>query len=107
MDIVKDDQSQVWGIVYEINEIDIEKLDKNEGFVPGRQRNAYQRIECVVCENGDENKSITVNTYEVVEKAPKTILPNQAYKSLIVNGAEFWNLPEDYLDLLKLIKTTD
>ena len=107
MDIVKEDNGQVWGVVYQIDELDLGKLDRSEGYAPGRQKNAYQRIECVVYEDGDKGKPITANTYEVVEKAPETILPNQAYKSLIVNGAAYWHLPEDYLDQLRLIKTID
>lgn len=107
MDIVKDEREQVWGVIYQIDEQDLGKLDKTEGYSAGRQKNAYQRIECTVFEDGIVEKPITAKTYEVLEKAPETILPNQAYKSLIVNGAVFWHLPEDYLDQLRSIRTTD
>jgi len=107
MDIVKEDHRQVWGVVYQIDELDLGKLDKSEGYDPGRAKNAYQRIECVVYENGDANRPITAMTYEVVEKAITTILPDQAYKALIVNGAAYWRLPADYLNELKVVKTQD
>lgn len=107
MDIVKADGEQVWGVVYKIDELDIVKLDQSEGYAPGRTKNAYRRIECLVYEDGDANRPITVMTYEVVEKASATILPDQAYKALIVNGADYWHLPEDYISLLSLINTKD
>lgn len=107
MDIVKADGEQVWGVVYQIDELDVRKLDQSEGYAPGRVKNAYQRIECIVYEDGDLEKPITAMTYEVVEKAAATILPNQEYKALIVNGADYWRLPEDYINQLRLIVTID
>ena len=107
MDIVKANREQVWGVVYQIDELDVGKLDQSEGYAPGCPKNAYRRVECVVYEDGDANRPITAKTYEVVEKAPATILPNQAYKALIVNGADYWHLPEDYISKLRLIDTID
>lgn len=107
MDIVKVDGEQVWGVVYQIDELDIVKLDQSEGYTPGREKNAYQRIECIVYEDGDLEKPITSMTYEVVEKAAATILPNQEYKALIVNGAGYWRLPDNYITRLRLIETID
>lgn len=107
MDIVKADGEQVWGVVYQIDELDVGKLDQSEGYAPGRIKNAYRRIECMVYEDGDANRPITAMAYEVVEKAPATILPHQAYKALIVNGADYWHLPEDYISRLRLINTKD
>ena len=107
MDIVKADGEQVWGVVYQIDELDIEKLDQSEGYAPGRAKNAYQRIECIVYEDGDMDRPITAMTYEVVAKAATTILRNQEYKALIVNGARYWRLPDDYINRLRLIETID
>ena len=89
MDIVKENHEQVWGVLFQINEIDLGKLDKSEGYAPGRKKNAYRKIVCDLFIDGDENKPITACTYEVVTKAAETILPNQEYKSLIVNGATY------------------
>ena len=107
MDIVKVEGEQVWGVVYQIDELDLGKLDQSEGYAPGRAKNAYRRIECRVFENGNTEKPIIVMTYEVVEKATSTILPNHAYKTLIINGATYWHLPEDYINRLRLIGTID
>lgn len=105
MDIIKDRGKIVWGVVYHIDELDLGRLDTSEGYNPGRQRNAYQRIERIVYDEGDENKPLTVYTYDVVEKSEDTIPPNQEYKSLIVNGANYWKLPEDYIRQLINIST--
>ena len=107
MDIVKADGEKVWGVVHQIDELEVGRLDQSEGYAPGRTKNAYRRIECVVYEDGVANRPITAMTYEVVEKASATIPPDQAYKELIVNGADYWHLPEDYINRLKLIDTID
>jgi len=107
MDIIKADGEQVWGVVYQIDELDVGKLDQSEGYAPGRAKNAYQRIERIVYEDGETDRPITVMTYEVVEKAAATILPNLEYKALIVNGADYWRLPDIYVDRLRLIETID
>ncbi len=38
-DAVKDSDSIIWGVVYQINDNDISTLDKKEGFQPGRKHN--------------------------------------------------------------------
>ena len=107
MDIVKSDGKLVWGVVYQIDKLDLGKLDQSEGYAPGRAMNAYRRIECMVYEDGNTENPFTAMTYEVVEKAKSTIRPNQAYKTLIINGASYWHLPEDYINKLRLIGTID
>jgi len=57
--------------------------------------------------DGNESNPFLVSTYEVVEKEANTVLPNQEYKSLIVNGAIKGKLPEEYIKKLKSIQTTD
>jgi len=48
MDIVKEDHGQIWGVIYQIDELEIGNLDKSEGYLAGRLENAYQRIERTV-----------------------------------------------------------
>jgi len=45
----------VWGVVYQINEVDIGRLDAAEGYVPGRERdkNSYVREERHVYSEGN------------------------------------------------------
>jgi len=47
-DIVSDLQSEVWGVVYRIDELDLGRLDKAEGYCPNRKENAYRRFETIV-----------------------------------------------------------
>lgn len=92
----------VWGVVYQIDECDIGQLDKSEGFRPGRslEENAYLRTECHVFAEGDKEKPLLVSMY-IANKQEKPPLPNAEYKRLIVEGAKYWHIPEDYIRQLE------
>jgi gamma-glutamylcyclotransferase (GGCT)/AIG2-like uncharacterized protein YtfP len=104
-DIVKDINSKVYGVVYRINEIDLVKLDKHEGYVPQRDKNAYRRREIIVLKEDNDEEPITAFTYEVEKKEFGKHIPNKDYKNLIVTGAKFWNLPKEYINSLENIET--
>ena len=106
MDIISDTSSEVWGVVYQIDEKDVGHLDKAEGYRHGRPdgQNTYRRIETMVFEDGDEERPHTVYTYEVVSKSDQHISPNQKYKRFVVEGAKQWQLPPEYIAKLKAIK---
>lgn len=78
-DIVTDDRKEVWGVVYEIDDLDIGRLDASEGYRPGRERNSYFRHECRVLLDGDDIKPLTVSTY-FGDHQPSPPLPNAEYK---------------------------
>ena len=101
--VVAEDGVQVWGVVYEIADIDIRQLDTKEGYKPGRDKNAYCRRECLVFLEGDEERPLTVCTYFACRQ-PNPPLPNAGYKDLIVTGARYWHLPEEYVRELKTIE---
>ena len=91
--IIKDNSSHVEGIIYELNQDDILKLDKYEG-APKHYRRESHRInnkECVVYVANDE--WTTVNELEATEE----------YKNHILEGKEF--LSENYYKKLLEIKT--
>ncbi|MDW8470210.1 MAG: gamma-glutamylcyclotransferase [Burkholderiales bacterium] len=96
------DGRSVWGVVYQVSELDLEALDEAEGFRPGRASNSYWRRECVVYLGGDEGRPLTVQTY-FAEREPNPPLPSQAYKALILRGARFWRLPDAYIRELEAI----
>ncbi|MBM4405738.1 MAG: gamma-glutamylcyclotransferase [Chloroflexi bacterium] len=100
--------SDVWGVVYEIADIDIGNLDRSEGYQPGRNRNSnsYVREERHVYADGDESKPISAWLYLAVPQQDPP-LPNTEYKRLITEGAKFWHLPLDYINQLEQIKTSD
>ncbi|MBN2034423.1 MAG: gamma-glutamylcyclotransferase [Deltaproteobacteria bacterium] len=100
-DIVPDEKKDVWGIVYQITERDLETLDQYEGFQPGRAKNPYIQTEVVVFAKGASNNPITAITYIVQDKAEKHIPPNREYLDLIIHGARHWHLPQEYIDSIE------
>ena len=101
-DVVPARSQSAWGVVYEINNLDVENLDRFEGYRSGRERNSYWRRECLVLLEGDEHRSQRVFTYfgDPQSKPPG---PNAEYKELIVSGARYWHLPDDYIRELETI----
>lgn len=105
-DVITAKGKSVWGVVYEISEQDIDYLDRAEGYQPGRQSNAYLREERVVFLNGNEQSPLSVAIY-IANKEKNPPLPNQEYKDLLIKGARFWRLPEDYIkNTLETIKVS-
>ncbi len=104
-DAVADQGTSVWGIVYEVDDRDVGRLDAAEGYSPGRAKNAYRREERHVFVDGEESKSLTAAVYFAIpeENPPR---PNKAYKLQILKGANYWHLPQEYLrDVLERIET--
>ena len=103
-DIMWDENNKVYGVVYKIDEEDLGRLDKSEGYVPQRDINCYKRIEIMVFEEDNKEKPITAFTYEVAKKEFGKYKPNKGYKKLIVSGAIFWNLLKEYIKFLENIE---
>jgi gamma-glutamylcyclotransferase (GGCT)/AIG2-like uncharacterized protein YtfP len=93
--IFVDAKSEVWGIVYDVNEHDFIILD---GFEDG-----YRREKMLVLPAGDTESSVEVLVY-IAEKEDDVPLPNPEYKRLIVDGARHWNIPEFYRLMLEQIQ---
>ncbi len=93
----------VWGVVYELDEMDQAALDRCEGFVPGREKNAYRRELRTVYENGRDDRPLEVQVY-FAEREENPPLPNTDYVKTILDGAVHWNLPADYIARLKKIE---
>lgn len=98
-DIVEKKGEQVWGVVYQIDELDLGRLDTCEGYQAGRESNAYRRVERTVFTGDDTNQPHTIFTYEVDRK--KECKPSEEYKRLIIEGARYWHLPEEYISKLE------
>jgi gamma-glutamylcyclotransferase len=98
-DAVPERDKKIWGIVYDINALDIRKLDTAEGYWPGRLKNSYFRRECMVLLDGDDQQSLAVFTY-YGDPQPNPPLPNIEYKNLILSGARHWRLPAEYVQQL-------
>ena len=105
-DVVAEDGAQVWGVVYEIADLDVGRLDLSEGFRPGRDKNSYYRRERLVFLDGEEQRPVTVSAY-FADPQPNPPLPNAAYKNLILTGARYWHLPEEYIRELEEIEVSE
>ena len=105
-DILRDETNDVWGVVYELWESELENLDKDEEFRPGRpdDQNDYTRENCHVWHEGDAKRSLLVAIYRG-HPQPNPPLPNCDYKNLIVAGARHWQLPGYYIQELEAIQT--
>jgi len=82
----------VWGVLYEIESSDLEKLDKAEG--------GYRRTTMRVKTN--EDKLVAAEVYISTEVVLE-VIPFDWYKELLVCGAQEHQLPENYIDFLKKI----
>ena len=91
-DAVPHDGALVWGVVYDIADPDTVELDRPEGFRVGRDRNSYERRECSVFLENEDNAATRVEAYFGVPEAYPP-LPNVPYLPLLVGGATHWRLP--------------
>ena len=105
-DILRDERKHVWGVVYELLESELENLDKDEDFNPGRPygQNEYARENCYVWHEGDAKRPLLVSLYRG-HPQPNPPLPDCDYKNLIVEGAKQWQLRADYIQELESIQT--
>jgi hypothetical protein len=104
-DAVREDGRKIWGVVYEIDDLDVGKLDLSEGYRPNREKNSYWRRECLVLLDGDEQRPLTASSY-FGDPQPAPPLPNREYKRLIISGARHWHLPEEYVRDLEAIEVS-
>ncbi len=96
----------MWGVVYEIADLDLGNLDVSEGYRPGRDKNSYYRRECLVFLDGEEQRPVTVSAY-FANSQPNPPLPNASYKNLILAGGRYWHLPEEYIRELEKIEVSE
>ena len=103
-DAVQQQGDEVWGVVYDIAETDLERLDKGEGFKPNRPlaANAYVREQRAIYRDGKSEQRIDAWIY-FANREPNPPRPNAAYKQLLVDGAKQWSLPGTYQALLEKI----
>lgn len=105
-DVVQSKGDEVWGAVYNIDEMDVSELDKHEGYQPDRRSgsNSYNRKETHVYSDKEPEEPLLVCVYFAV-KQKKPPLPSDEYKGFIVRAAKHWNLPAAYVRKLENIKT--
>jgi len=106
-DAVPDPGRETWGVVYSISSADLMTLDGHEGYKPERTKNAYRRESVVVSLEDKARTQQNCWTYFVQTKSPQTIPPSKMYMDLLVKGAEFWQLPQEYKLFLKRVPLAD
>lgn len=90
-DIVKQDNSVVWGVLYSLTRSDLEALDRFEGV----HRSSYQQV--VVTVQIPEGKRLTAIAYEVARKKYPEVPPSAEYMRELLRGAQMHQLPNNYL----------
>jgi gamma-glutamylcyclotransferase (GGCT)/AIG2-like uncharacterized protein YtfP len=105
-DVLPDKSKDVWGVVYELSDIELKNLDKDEDYRPGKpyDQSEYTREEHYVWGDGDAKQPLLVALYRGHAQLDPP-LPNDDYKYLIVDGAKHWNLPAEYIRELESIET--
>ena len=95
--IVEDAESVVEGILYEIKESDLTKLDKFEGY-PSHYRRTMVYVKL---DDGERVEAITYTAQP--EKVKSGLRPSNKYLSHLLRGCDL--LSEEYCEKLKRIHT--
>jgi gamma-glutamylcyclotransferase (GGCT)/AIG2-like uncharacterized protein YtfP len=103
-DAVPDHGDSIWGVVYDIPELEFARLDQSEGYQPGRpaSENDCVRGQRHVYRDGDKHQPLLAWLF-LAGRKPHSPVPNSTYKGLMVAGARFWHLPEEYVGQLQRI----
>lgn len=104
-DAVPKDGGSIWGVVYEIADIDFGRLDRSEGYQPGRpdSENDCLREQRHVWRDGHEHDSLLVWLY-LARRKQHGPMPSSVYKGVLVHAAQFWHLPANYVEELQRIE---
>ncbi|WP_412710387.1 gamma-glutamylcyclotransferase family protein [Atrimonas thermophila] len=97
--IEKDDESRVEGILYTIRELDIEKLDRYEGY-PDHYTKLKVRIKL---DNGKEEEAIVYVANP--KRVREGLRPSRDYLHHLLKGCDL--LSEEYRDKLREWETLD
>lgn len=96
----------VWGVMWELDEDDLARLDAREGYDPVNPSaaNRYNRVEVVLDRlRGDSVKAVT---YIALPEANPG-LPSADYMKHIIEGATGHSFPDDYVAMLKAVPVTE
>jgi hypothetical protein len=98
--LVSDAESRVFGVVFDIDQIDVAELDRIEGRGQG-----YERIAELAALTHPDVKPIAVTAYIAQDGYYDPALqPFDWYRDLVLAGAAQNNLPETYQTALRAIK---
>jgi len=89
-DVIQDQDSKVWGLVFKLSNSDLKRLDSYEGCY-NDQTSLYERWKAII--NTPKGKISDVWVYTVVEKQ-KFVQPTLEYLQIIKDAAVRWNFPK-------------
>jgi gamma-glutamylcyclotransferase len=89
VDLVRAEDESVWGALYELPGVELDRLDAKEGA-----GFAYQRIEVEPLLAG---KRVPAMAYEVINKEPLEVPCTPDYAALLVGASRERRLPEPYV----------
>ena len=92
-DVIQDQGSKVWGLVFELSDTDLERLDRYEGYHKD-WTSLYERWQAIIETPNGLVSDVWV--YTVVEKQ-KFVKPTIEYLQIIKDAAVKWNFPKAYL----------
>jgi len=92
-DVIQEKGSKVWGLVFEISDTDLERLDRYEGYHKD-WTSLYERWQAIIETPNGLVSDVWV--YTVVEKQ-KFVKPTIEYLQIIKDAAVKWNFPKAYL----------
>jgi len=96
--IAKEKNSKVYGVLYEIEDSDLGKLDKYEGYPTHYKREQIT----VILNNG---KKIIAEVYIAQgNQTQEGLKPTKEYMKYLINGAKQRNLPIAYIKFLESIE---
>jgi len=96
-DVLPSPGNSVWGVVYHVDAEDRRKLDAKEGVGIG----AYRPENIRVYAEGDKSRPMDVFTYVVCAKESPRPKPSRLYLDHLLDGAEKWRLPAEYIKTLR------
>ncbi len=100
-DVIRDKDSEVWGLVFEISDSDLERLDRYEGCYKDKP-SLYERWKAVI--DTPDGQICDVWVYTVV-KNQEFVQPTLEYLQIIKDAAVRWDFPKVYQERLELVAT--
>ena len=100
-DVIRDEDSEVWGLVFEISESDLERLDRYEGYYKDKP-SLYERWKAVI--DTPDGQVSDVWVYTVVKKQ-EFVKPTLEYLQIIKDAGARWDFPKVYQQRLELVST--
>ncbi|XP_071539038.1 gamma-glutamylcyclotransferase-like [Panulirus ornatus] len=96
--IVEDPGNYLYGVLWEIDNEDMDNLDRQEGV----QHGIYKVLEVDVETPSGEN--VKARSYQIICPMEEDRRPSSVYMDVIIGGARENGLPEDYIRFLESIE---